>query len=223
MSDLAWSFVLDIAGARHQMASAHFDAGKYHEGRADFPAAAASYLQAARLRPEDAEIWTALGINYSTLDMQDHAEGSLRFALSISPLNAKALCGLATVALTRNLPAEAERNLDKAMGLQGLSPDVLLGRGNLRMLQQDFEAAEKCYRGVLDLFPTSGPGWTSLGNSLLEQGRHAEAKAAYRAAHDAVPQDPRIEMNLGLLELLTGDHETGWKHYESRRYAMVLR
>lgn len=219
----AWSFVLDIAGARHQMAEAHLETGKHLERRCDFTGAVASYLQACRLQPENSECWVALGLLYNILDMYPWAEGCLRYALSLSPNHPRALCGLATRELAQDDTDAAERFLWRAQAQLGDHPDVLLGKGNVALSRDLPEEAERLYRKVLELMPDSASGNTSLGNSLVSQGRNAEAVHPYRRAHEIIPGDSRLEMNLGLAELLVGDYESGWQHYEARLRAMTVR
>lgn len=223
MTDDAWSFVLDIAGARHAMADAHMDTGKHQEGLCNFQGAAASYLQATRLQPENAETWTHLGLVYNTLEMFGHAEGCLRYALALNPHQVRAALGLATTALNNKQPDEADKHVARAQAITGETPDILLAKGNIAHYREDFVKSEGYYRAVLSVVPNSGPAHSSLGNALIEQGRHEEARGEYAEAHKLSPNDARLEMNLAMLELLTGDYENGWRHWESRLRAMTVR
>ncbi|MCA9279934.1 MAG: tetratricopeptide repeat protein [Phycisphaeraceae bacterium] len=78
----------------------------------------------------------------------------------------------------------AMRALDRGRNFQD--------RGNL-------EAAEAEFKNSLELLPDLGAAWNNLGLIYMTQDRTLEADAAFRAAADAMPTDPRPLVNLGIL------------------------
>lgn len=74
----------------------------------------------------------------------------------------------------------------------------------------------KALRHAIGLSPKSAAGHANLALSLCEKGLYAEAKSAYLKAIELGPEFPEPRLNLGTLQLLTGDFAGGWENYEYR-------
>jgi tetratricopeptide (TPR) repeat protein len=66
------------------------------------------------------------------------------------------------------------------------------------------------------LKPDDAASLLMLANSLQLLGRHPEAIAAARAAHEKFPEDPELEWTYGAVALAAGECEQGWKAIEAR-------
>ncbi len=64
------------------------------------------------------------------------------------------------------------------------------------VLNRDFATAEKYYRRAVDLAPTEARYRISLGKSIADQGRYAEALAEYALITDPGPWKPLVEANI---------------------------
>jgi tetratricopeptide (TPR) repeat protein len=108
--------------------------------------------------------------------------------------------GLLRAAIAAN-PKEAE-------------PCINLGPALLRAMQLD-EAVEVALRGV-ELAPDNSMAHGNLGAVLREARRWPEALAHLQRAVALNPQEPKYQLDLGLLRLLLSDYAQGWEGYELR-------
>ena len=84
----------------------------------DFEVAADRLHEAARLRPDDADIQVGLGLALTPLKQFDEAEQAFRRALELAPDYLDAKLGLARIALFRGRFAEARSDVQKVLELR---------------------------------------------------------------------------------------------------------
>jgi Flp pilus assembly protein TadD len=63
--------------------------------------------------------------------------------------------------------------------------------------------------------------WLSHGKALENLGRPAEALSSYRQVLRLDPRHAEAELNMAMLQLLTGDFEQGWPSREARRRTAI--
>lgn len=80
----------------------------------------------------------------------------------------------------------------------------------------DFSNAELYCCIAANLAPDNEDARLNIGHLLLEQKRFDEAESHYRAWLDAHPGSAAAHFGLAALNLMRGDFEPGWKHYEAR-------
>jgi serine/threonine-protein kinase len=146
------------------------------------PKALAACRRALGLDPENANAWGGLGLVQFARE-QNLGEGrrSLLKAISLNPnlVNAHRRLGLLYVAVRRF--DEAQQHLEAAARLDPLAPMVQINLAELYQAKQDFPAAERVLRGVLDANPSLTLGRIMLAATLSMEGRCAEARAMARA------------------------------------------
>ena len=78
------------------------------------------------------------------------------------------------------------------------------------------DEAEAACRHVLTREPGNADAYTCLARVLEQLGRPAEALAMYRQAVSLAPENSEAQLHLGLVSLLLGDYNAGWRGYEWR-------
>lgn len=113
------------------------------------------------------------------------------------------------------------------LGLWGDGAEDDGRRGNLLYEQGEYEAAESAYRSALSTVADSSGGvyaalQHNLGAALYEQGKAAEAQAAFTRAYEAAPTDAeraRALYNAGNAAVQNGSLETAMDFF--RRTLLV--
>lgn len=93
---------------------------------------------------------------------------------------------------------EAQASAARAIASGGERPGFLLLEGGILHDRGDLAGAEERFRRVVALRPDWLPGHLELGRVHLDQGRPAEALAAFQAATGADPKSVRAWNNLGI-------------------------
>lgn len=130
------------------------------------------------------------------------AEFIVTQALDIDPMDAELhfLNGLVMLALDEEI--KARDAFSEAIRLRPDYPEAQNAVGLMRYRSRDFERAEASFRVALKYAPDFKEAWLNLGNALKAQdGRGAEAEAAYLKALEVDPQWPDARFSLGALYL----------------------
>lgn len=85
----------------------------------------------------------------------------------------------------------------------------------LEFLRQDFAAAVRLGEQAVAADPTDSRAQNLLGAAHASLGRFDAARSAFRAAERATPQDPRTQVNLGILDLRSGSAQDAVQHFAS--------
>ena len=80
----------------------------------------------------------------------------------------------------------------------GNNPAEIFRRGKEAMQSGQLEVAEKCFRKVIALAPTSGAAYVNLGVTYMRERRWDEALTQLRKAESLSPSEPGIQLNIGL-------------------------
>lgn len=102
----------------------------------------------------------------------------LRNAVELRPDLWQSWVGLGSFLLNTNQLDQAASVLDEAVKRFPLLPRVLLERGEVARLQQDYERAEQSIRAAIDINPNYGLAVTKLADVLELRAQPAEALAA---------------------------------------------
>lgn len=94
--------------------------------------------------------------------------------------------------------------------------DAWLSQGNA-VIRADPDAAERCYRQAIHVWPGFFEAIANLGEALAEQLRLPEALDMFRTALTLRPADANTGFAYAFALLLAGDFAEGWRHFESRR------
>ena len=178
--------------------------------------AVACYHRALEINPDFAEANYNLGAALGELGKHEEAAGSYRRALEIKPDYA-APCNNLGVSL-RNLGRLEEAVASYRRALE-IKPDYAEAHYNLGEALVELgkhEEAVSSYRRTVALKPEFAEAQNNIAGVLKELGRYEEAIASYHKALEIDRSSPKFHYNLGLILLLKGDFEGGWKEHEWR-------
>ena len=133
---------------------------------------------------DNPEHWTSLGIDAFQQGDLETAERHFRTALDLDPDYDFAAFDLARVLVYRGSYAAAVTILDRLLVSRPGDVEAHATRGNAALLMQDYEAAERSFRTVLEERPRDAGAWYNLGLSLeyrdlLERAEDAYLRALY--------------------------------------------
>jgi len=139
----------------------------------------------------------------------------LNRGVEIQPNHAPTLQVRAVVLKNLNRIEEALADNRRVIELDPGNANVYVNQGNALQALGRHEEALLWYDRSLVIRPDGGC-ITNRAMSLTELGRYDEAMAAYKQSLDVDPNQPKAVWNLALLQLLTGDFESGWRGREAR-------
>jgi tetratricopeptide (TPR) repeat protein len=188
------------------------------------PKEAEEYLrEALKLAPDSPEVNDNLGKALWAQGHQAEAETCLRKALAINPDHLGALNDLGIVLSDQFRYDESMACFLRALELDPNHAMTHCNLGHAFLLQHRYQEATAYLRRALELEPGLAEAWNNLGGSLygkarLERQRSDldEAETCYRQALDIKPQQADFHVNLGLVRMVRGDFEEGFKEYEWR-------
>jgi tetratricopeptide (TPR) repeat protein/O-antigen ligase len=174
-------------------------------------AKAVLYLEAAtRLRPDDAEVWSALAGAHVARDEANPALRAARTARDICPLLPGPHLRLGALAgkVIRGEPAAV--HFDRAKRVAGFDPDVWYFSGAAAFARGEFEAAWADWKECLSRSPRRLTAIVRQANGHLSPDQ-------LRAR--VLPDDPTVWVTaLGAMDL-DGDARTGWLRTAAVRFA----
>jgi len=192
------------------------EAGRVMLERGDFSKAMPAFWQALRLCPTHAKAASALAV----VIYQRHAlEAAVAFgqrACRLNPKDAEAWSNLGAY-------LKAAKQLEASLACQqhalALMPTHASAQSNLSNTlgalgrwEESLVAARQAIR--LD---SKVPDYQyNLGIALRENAKFAEAHQAFEAAQRQPGGHVKAALHQAMVELLTGDFDAGWTHYESR-------
>jgi tetratricopeptide (TPR) repeat protein len=178
--------------------------------------AIASYERAITLDPDLPGVHYNRAKSLVILDRTEDAVAGFDRALAIAPDFVEAHSDRALVLKELGRFDEALAGLDRAVGLRPDFAEGITNRGHILGEIGRSDAAETDYARALSINPWLGPAHLGRAHLMLEQGRLAEARATMERARALDPQSPEPPNSLGLVLLLTGDWEEGFRNYEYR-------
>lgn len=104
---------------------------------------------------------------------------------------------------TVSIPAPAETRFILPAPRVGVALEAHFHAGEIHMRTRNFADAERHYRRIVQLSPSSYDGWLALGTALVWLHRVEDARAAYEFAMRLDEWRPEAHYNMGLLE---------WRH-----------
>ncbi len=160
-----------------------------------------------------AELLTAVGHTYAQRGELGRAEDYLRHALRLDPLNAQAVCRLATVLGQRGAFGEAERLLHTVIDVDQGPAEIHEVLAALMHHQDRLPEAEAAYRDALVVDPTSPKAHAGLAEVLAETGNVEEAVYHYREACRFTSESGEILIHLANLLIQLGDYAEAIEYY----------
>ena len=187
------------------------------------PAASIEFFErAARLQPKNAEFHYNLGKALRSADRNDEARASYLAALRLKPDYPEALNNLSETLMSLDLPADALKAADDALRLKPEYAEAWSNRGAALIGLRQSHKALDALNHALALRPNLQKALANRGSVLLGLNRFAEARADFENALAMAPDEPLMQWNLAMCQLLTGDFAAGWSRYDAR-WSMALK
>lgn len=166
-------------------------------------------LESSPLRSRKPADWHALsGAAQRLLGNSVLAEREFRAALARDPQNARALRGLARLALDAGAIAEAKARSDHAIDAERRHEDNWQLRGDVELAAGEAALAETAYRAALDLNPFRREAHTGLARALLAQNELELAAAEIKTINELAPREADTAFLRGELALRRNDPAT---------------
>ncbi len=143
------------------------------------------------------------------------AETTYRNVLKADPNHVHALVGLASIAIDRNAPDDADRLLARAMSISANVGPVHRAIARLAMSRSRFEEAEAAARRAVELNPELAEGWTTLGTVQAWGLKQAEAATAFERALAIDPKQARVHLSLGHVHKALGNTDASVRAYRA--------
>jgi tetratricopeptide (TPR) repeat protein len=144
--------------------------------------AEARYRRAIAVRPDFAAAWMNLGSLLREQGRDIYAEAALRRAVELRPDLVSGWINLAVLERERNRPAECEKYLRRALELNPNQVETLIAWCQFAVSQRDLPAAWAWIERALQIDPGQNEAVNMKGILLHNQGRFAEAVAAFERA-----------------------------------------
>lgn len=154
--------------------------------RRDPARAAEMFRRAVAVRPQDAELWTALGIALRVAGAFDDAVAPLETAARLAPQSMEIASHLALACQMAGRHADAEAVYRQLAARTGAA-FAHLGLGVAVKAQGRLDEAIDAYRAATEADPALAEAHGNLGIALQAAGRLDEALAAYRRALELNP------------------------------------
>ncbi len=126
-----------------------------------------------------------------------------------SPKNPTVYHRLAVIAARQNRFDDADANFQRAIQIEGATPDLLTDLGYLRYLQDDLVSAEKMLRSALEQNPSLKKARNNLALVLGEQGRMDESLTEFKR----VVGEAEAHANLAYVYSQMGDLQSAQEQY----------
>ena len=193
----AWSGLAD--------ASALLASWQFADAGAMYPTATAAARRALELDPSLAEAHASLGFVKMNWEWDwDGVLAELHRAIELNPNHETAHRWLSAFLAGIGRPTEAMPIAERALALDPLSVLPRMNLGIIHYLSNEAAAAEKHFRGVLEMQPGFLRAQVFLAGALVMQGRHDEGCAVAEAAAEQGERGPVYLWTLGLCYAVAG-------------------
>lgn len=167
------------------------------DGQQKFSESIASYENAIKLQPNNADLYFNLGIALSNVNQFDAALSTYQKAINLRPSFFEAHGNLGTVLQRLGMLDEAVASYKKGLAI---NPQDALGHFNLGTALRDkgnLAEAITSYKQAITLFPNYTDAYNNLGETQRDYGDMGAAVKNYQAALSRNPDHPNANYNMG--------------------------
>lgn len=193
----------------------------YHNGRSE--EAVSRINKAIAINPHIPQFHNNIGAILKSLGRSQQAIDSYRQAISLKPDYAEAYSNLASVLFLQGRYDDAVDICSRAIQI---APDHAPAYNNMAAAlhsQGKYAAAVEKSRQAIRLKPDYAEAYNTLGSSLQKQGCFTEAIENYIQALRLDADYAEVHDNLAMILLLNGEFAQGWKEFEWRQRAGVIK
>src|SRR4029079_5724283 len=144
------------------------------------------------------------------------AERIYQQVLSTQPDNANAWCYIGMVRHDQERFPEAIAAYRRALELQPKFPIAYNNLGNTYRLMRRLDDAVAAFDRAIEQKPDYLIAFKNKATTLCWEGRVADALPIYDQVVQFVPDDADVHKHLGIMRLLLGDFDVGWREYDWR-------
>jgi tetratricopeptide (TPR) repeat protein len=184
--------------------------GSIHERRGHVALARRAFEMAHDAEPDDVRITERLGLLQLADGALDEARETLKAANAARPDRWQVLDGLGQLAQRKGTLEEALEYYDRAYWLNPQSAQILIHRGDTRLLAGRPLSAENDFRAAIAL-EDSAEAWKKLGDVQASQRQYGEAFESYMHKGTVAQAHNQV----GEAAMRNGDHATARTHFES--------
>lgn len=210
----------NILEQQPELPEVHYNLGNALKDLRRVDEAIACYRQAIAIRPDFPEAHSNLGNALYERGDSSEALAQCRKALALRPDFPEALCNLGNALKDQGQLEEAIACYGRALELDAHCYQAHSNLASALVDRGDPEQAIECCRRALGLMPEFPEAHVNLGRALSALARIEEADASYGRALALQPTaartSARTRLNYGLLRLLQGDYDAGFRLYEHR-------
>ena len=156
------------------------------------------YLELSKLIPDDAELWTSLGMIEFQCGNLEKSASFLQKSILIEPSQSNALFFLGNVYLALARFEDAVIKYDLAIQLDPDFAPQHNNRGNALQEMHRFDEALVSYSKAISLDPSYGDALNNQGNVLVELNKFEEALLSYTKAINLNSSDSELFFNRGI-------------------------
>lgn len=192
---------------------AHLNLGHIHEARGETDSALQCFRQAVTAEPDHVESRKSLA---ATLVKAGKIEGALTHYQAVrllAPRDARSLSRMAMALLDVDRRDEAMVAFRAAVDIDPDSADARLNMGNALCAQGQIDEAIATFQTVLERAPDNAAAHKNLGNAMFLSGKTVDALIHLEKALARDPSHLDARMERGMVRLLIGEFEGGWKDY----------
>jgi serine/threonine-protein kinase len=173
------------------------------------PKAKSAALRAIELDPRLGEAWASLALIRGLNEWEwEEAGRDYERAFRFNPGYASAHHWYSVDYLAmRGRFEEALAHIEIASQLDPLSAIIVEGKGYLRLLRREYDAAMPYYRESLELDPFFYKAFSAVGRTYIQQERYGDAIEVLHRASALAPRIPNIMAALGQAHALAGDRD----------------
>jgi tetratricopeptide (TPR) repeat protein len=182
-----------------------------------FEDAVESYDTAIALKPDYAAAYSNRGNALQSLERFEDAIESYGKAISLKPDDGEAYNNRGVVRKRLERFDEALQDFETAIALLPDRAGLYNNRGNALQELKRFEDAIESYDTAIALNPHYPEAYCNRGVALHELKRFNEAMESFDRALALKPDYPEVSYARGLVHLLAGQFEIGWRGYEARK------
>lgn len=198
----------------------HFDAlhflGVVYHQRGEHLKALSLFDRAKAVFPQGASLHSNRGLSLVALRRLEEALESYERSIALDPTKAVTHYNRGLVQLELGRPEAALASFDAAIALWPDFIEAHCDRGSA-LLQSNFvDAAVDSYRRAVDLDWRFTPARLNIALAFAHANRLDEAMRILEGVLEAEPGHAEARRSKGMIHLLQGQYELGWKDYEAR-------
>ncbi|MHA7841228.1 MAG: tetratricopeptide repeat protein [Gammaproteobacteria bacterium] len=164
----------------------------------------------------------ALAVLHAQANEPEKAETLFQHAIQLRPTNADLFFNLGCLYHSLKQWDKAIETYETGLQLNESHAGSHNNLGNIYKEQEDFERARTHYKKAIEADANHVNSYIGLAAIHFNLGEIKEAEATFRKATTIAPDYPRSHTQLGMMLLLQGQMEEGWREYDWRYKQMEM-